>query len=122
MKPNFEIIKLNEQPWYVAEDNAEAREFASPRNSRAQKMSIAEIKIPAGVHIIEHHHEVMEEIYFVQSGSGIMNINGLDQKVEQGDTIVILPGERHSIRNNTNEDLYLIVSCTPPWTPECLKF
>src|SRR4051812_21262943 len=76
-KSTIEVVKLDQQPWYVAEDRAEAREFASPRNSRAQKMSIADIKVPPGVEIIEHHHLVMEEIYTVQSGSGIIAINGI---------------------------------------------
>lgn len=31
----FQIVTLDEQPWYEAEDKAIAREIASPRNSKA---------------------------------------------------------------------------------------
>jgi mannose-6-phosphate isomerase-like protein (cupin superfamily) len=32
---------------------------------------------------------------------------------------VIRPGARHSGRNNTAAELRLIVTRTPPWTPDC---
>ncbi len=118
----IEVVKLEEQTWYEAEDRAVAREIASPRNSRAQELSIADIKIPAGVSVRPHYHEVIEEIYFISDGSGIMFIDGKEKRVVKGDAIVVRPGERHSIRNDTEEELRLIVTCTPPWTPDCLIF
>lgn len=119
---DFEVVKLDEQPWYEADDKAVAREIASPRNSRAEKLSIADIIIPAGVKVKPHYHEVIEEIYFVSGGSGIMWLDGKEKKVVKGDAIVIQPGERHSIHNNTDQELRLIVTCTPAWTPDCLIF
>jgi mannose-6-phosphate isomerase-like protein (cupin superfamily) len=65
---------------------------------------------------------VIEEIYFVTAGEGIMTINGVDRKIETGDAVVIRPGERHSVRNPTAAELRLIVTCTPAWTPDCLIF
>ena len=118
----IEVVKLEEQEWHEADDRAVAREIASPRNSRAEKLSIADIIIPAGVKVKPHYHEVIEEIYFVSGGSGIMWLDGKEKKVVKGDAIVIRPGERHSIHNNTDEELRLIVTCTPAWTPDCLIF
>ena len=120
--PKIEVVTLDQQPWYTAEDRAVAREVVSPRNSRARQVSIADIIIPAGVTVKEHYHKVIEEIYFVTGGEGIMRINGVDQPVTKGQAIVIRPGERHSIRNATNADLHLLVTCTPAWTPDCLIF
>ena len=119
---DIEVVKLEEQAWYEADDKAVAREIASPRNSRAEKLSIADIIIPAGVKVKPHYHKEIEEIYFVSDGSGIMWLDGKEKKVVKGDAIVIKPGERHSIHNNTEEELRLIVTCTPPWTPESLIF
>ena len=118
----IEVVKLEEQAWYEADDKAVAREIASPRNSRAQEMSIADIIIPAGVKVKPHYHKVIEEIYFVSEGSGIMFLDGKEKKVVKGDAIVIRPGERHSIHNNTQDELRLVVTCTPAWTPDCLIF
>lgn len=119
---SIEVVRLGDQPWYVAEDRAEARELASPRNSRAQNLSIADIRIPAGVSVKPHRHLVIEEIYHVTSGSGVMWIDGAEKLLTEGDSVVIRPGERHAIRNHTGEELRLIVTCTPPWTPDCLVF
>lgn len=118
----IEIVHVNHQPWYTAEDKAVAREIASPRNSRAQQLSIADIIIPAGVTVKPHYHKVIEEIYFVSEGSGVMLLNGAERKVTKGDAVVIRPGERHSIRNDTTNELRLIVTCNPPWTPDCMVF
>ena len=118
----IEVVKLEEQTWYTADDKAVAREIASPRNSRAEKLSIADIIIPAGVKVKTHYHKVMEEVYFVSEGSGIMWVDGKEKKVVKGDAVVIKAGERHNIHNNTDEELRLIVTCTPPWTPDALIF
>ena len=120
--PKIEVVTLEQQPWYTAEDRAVAREVVSPRNSRARQVSIADIIIPAGVTVKEHYHKVIEEIYFVTGGEGIMRIDGVEQLVTKGQAVVIRPGERHSIRNATTADLHLLVTCTPAWTPDCLIF
>lgn len=117
-----EVVQIEKQPWYEAEDKAVAREIASPRNSRAQNLSIADIIIPAGVAVRPHYHRVIEEIYYVTAGSGIMTLDGREIRIGPGDAVVIRPGERHSVRNDTAAELRLIVTCTPPWTPDCLVF
>lgn len=118
----LEVIQVEKQPWYTAEDKAVAREIASPRNSRARQLSIADIIIPAGVAVRPHYHEVIEEIYYVTGGSGLMTVDGRSRRIGVGDAVVIRPGERHSVHNDTGAELRLIVTCTPPWTPDCLKF
>lgn len=120
--PPLEVIQVSTQPWYEAEDRAVAREIASPRNSRARQLSIADIIIPAGVSVKPHYHEVIEEIYYVIAGSGMMSVDGRTRRIGPGDAVVILPGERHSVANDTDSELRLIVTCNPPWTPESLKF
>jgi mannose-6-phosphate isomerase-like protein (cupin superfamily) len=118
----IEVVKLDAQPWSTADDHAVARQIVSPQNSRARQVSIADIRIPAGVAVRPHYHKVIEEIYFVTGGSGIMVIDGREQRIGVGDAVVIRPGERHSVRNDTGADLRMIVTCTPAWTPDCLIF
>jgi len=118
----IEVVKLDQQPWSTADDHAVARQIVSPQNSRARQVSIADIRIPAGVAVRPHYHKVIEEIYFVTGGSGVMIINGREQRIGVGDAVVIRPGERHSVRNDTKDDLRMIVTCTPAWTPDCLIF
>ncbi len=118
----LEVIQIEEQSWHEADDRAVAREIASPRNSRAEKLSIADIIIPAGVKVRPHYHEVIEEIYYVTGSSGLMHVDGKERQIGVGDAVVIKPGERHFVHNTTTEELRLIVTCTPAWTPDCLIF
>ena len=118
----LEVIHLEDQHWHTADDRAVAREIASPRNSRADKLSIADIIIPAGGKVRAHYHEVIEEIYYVTGGSGLMHVAGKERQIGVGDAVVIKPGERHFVHNNTAAELRLIVTCTPAWTPDCLIF
>ena len=118
---SVEVVKLEDQPWYHAEDKAVAREIISPRNSSVESMSIAEIKIPVGVEIVPHHH-VIEEVYHVVSGTGLMMVEDELQQLVPGDTVVIAADEWHNIKNNGDEELLLVVTCVPAWAPEHLKF
>ena len=120
--PGVEVVRIDDQPWSTSADNAVARQIVSPSNSSARQVSIADIRIPAGVAVRTHYHKVIEEIYFVTGGSGIMTINGHDRRIGVGDAVVIRPGERHTVRNDTQADLRMIVTCTPAWTPDCLIF
>jgi mannose-6-phosphate isomerase-like protein (cupin superfamily) len=117
----LQIVTLADQPWYEAEDRAVAREIASPRNSKLKSMSIAEIKIPAGVEVVPHHH-VMEEVYYIVAGEGTMMVEDEEAIVKAGQSVVIAPHQWHNIRNHTDTELRLIVTCVPAWAPEFLEF
>lgn len=119
--PALQIVTLANQPWYEAEDKALAREIASPRNSKLKELSIAEIVIPAGVEVVPHHH-VMEEVYYLLEGSGIMMVDGETTRVSAGQSVVIAPHQWHSIKNDSDQDIRMIVTCTPAWAPERLIF
>ncbi len=59
----------------------------------------------------------------VTGGSGLMcDVAGKERRIGKGDAVVIRPGERHFVHNDTDEELRLIVTCTPAWTPDCLIF
>jgi len=117
----LQIITVDEQPWYEAEDKAVAREIASPRNSRAERLSIAEIIIPPGVEVVPHHH-IMEEIYYIVDGEGMMMVEDVTALVRKGQSVIIAPHQWHNIRNHTDQELRLIVTCAPAWAPEHLIF
>lgn len=117
----LDIVDLEAQPWYEASDRAVAREIASPRNSGAEKMSIADIRIPAGVSVKPHYHD-WEEVYYVTAGHGMMHVDGVTEELHAGQAVVIPPNAWHHIANPTDADLRLIVVCAPPWHAEGLKY
>lgn len=116
-----ERIAVDLQPWYVAEDRAIARELISPRNSRAESMSIAEIVVPPGVEVSPHHH-MMEEVYHVLEGEGVVMVEDELTVVKAGDSVVIRPHEWHNVRNEGEIPLRMYVTCAPAWAPEHLMF
>jgi mannose-6-phosphate isomerase-like protein (cupin superfamily) len=120
-KAEIEVIAIDDQPWYVAEDRAVARELISPRNSSAARMSIAEIIVPEGVIVTPHHH-VMEEVYHIVEGEGLVMIEDEVTRVRAGDSVVIAPHQWHNIRNDGEAEIRMLVTCVPAWAPEHLIF
>jgi len=64
---------------------------------------------------IEAHVDPMEEIYFVLSGSGKMHVNEDSRQVHPGDATWIPAGSSHSLLNNGDEDLVILVVASPNW-------
>ncbi|BDU50265.1 cupin domain-containing protein [Haliovirga abyssi] len=55
-----------------------------------------------------HQHINDEEIYYILTGKGIVNDNGIEKEVEAGDMIYTKQGEFHSIKNIGDELLEFI--------------
>jgi len=114
----MEVINRSAVAEFVGPDGATIRELAASRNSSARKQSLAEATIPVGGTVTLHYHKVTEELYYIVSGSGLMTIEDEVKEVGPGDTIVIVPGQRHKIANNGKVPLVLLASCSPQWSAE----
>jgi mannose-6-phosphate isomerase-like protein (cupin superfamily) len=109
-------VKRNQVQPFCDDDGAIIRELAAPSNSALQRLSVAEIVIKAGQGTSVHHHNEIEEVYYIVRGSGVTHLNGRPQQVGPGDTIIILPGTRHQLQNTGHNDLLMIVICAPPFS------
>jgi mannose-6-phosphate isomerase-like protein (cupin superfamily) len=114
----MEIIHRRRSKEFVAQDEAVVRELVSPRNSSLKNQSIAEVTIPIGRTIREHYHKKIEEVYSIMSGMGEMSIDGETEIVGKGDSIVILPEQRHKMTCIGDEDLVMFVTCSPSHTDD----
>jgi mannose-6-phosphate isomerase-like protein (cupin superfamily) len=114
----MEVINRNVVPAFVGPDGGIIRELAASRNSSARKQSLAEATIPVGESVTEHYHKVTEEFYYILSGTGLMKIADEVREVGPGDTVVILPEQKHKITNNGQVPLVLLACCSPEWTAE----
>lgn len=114
----MEVINRSAVAAFVGPDGATIRELAASRNSSAQKQSLAEAAIPVGGTVTLHYHKVTEELYYILSGTGLMTIEGEVKEVGPGDTIVIVPGQRHKIANNGQIPLVLLACCSPQWSAD----
>jgi mannose-6-phosphate isomerase-like protein (cupin superfamily) len=59
---------------------------------------------------IGYHLQKDDEIYYIISGTGIMNMNGESFAVKAGDAILTRPGSSHDLQQTGNEDLAIIIN------------
>jgi mannose-6-phosphate isomerase-like protein (cupin superfamily) len=107
---------LRDVPLYVGPDGAHVRELAGLSSGMASH-SLAHITHPAGTASAAHHHSVADEVYFVSAGHGQMRINATQIAIGPGDIVEIHPGQVHKVWCDGPEDLELIVTCAPAYTP-----
>lgn len=58
---------------------------------------------------IGYHLQKEDEIYYVISGNGTMQMNGRNFIVKPGDAILTRPGSSHSIAPNKDNDLVILI-------------
>ena len=114
----MEIINCHKQEPFKTKDGSEIRKVLEPSNSSVKNQSLAEATIPPGESTDKHSHPKSEEIYYILSGNGTMQIEDETHDVEPHDGIAILPGKRHKLTNTGKTPLVLLCSCSPPYSHE----
>jgi mannose-6-phosphate isomerase-like protein (cupin superfamily) len=83
-------------------------------------LSIARARVEPGVTTAWHKLIGTAERYLIVSGTGRMEIEGVDaQDVSKGDVVSIPPHSPQRITNTGSENLIFFAICTPRFTPEC---
>lgn len=59
---------------------------------------------------IGYHLQEKQEIYYIISGSGELNMNGKVIPVTAGDAILTMPGNSHGLKPSGNEDLAVLIT------------
>ena len=59
---------------------------------------------------IGYHLQKEDEVYYILSGTGIMQMNGKEFPVKAGDGILTRPGSSHGLKQTGNEDLVLMIN------------
>jgi len=103
----------------VADHGEIIRELAGPSHSPLTRHSLAEVILPPGKGSLPHYHPGVEEVYYLLQGEAEMEVDGQVEMVEPGDVVVIPPGANHHIRNLSDKEVILLVTCAPAWTPGC---
>ena len=108
-------VNIEECPQFVTKDTSRIREILAPRNSLLEAQSLAEATVAVGGATDEHYPATSEEIYYIVSGSGEMEVEGERFAVKEGDAIALLPGEKHKIWNRGDSELVFLCMCVPPY-------
>jgi mannose-6-phosphate isomerase-like protein (cupin superfamily) len=82
--------------------------FNLPRaETSVAPFTLAHIRVPPGVTTAEDCHEV-REIWLVQSGSGILTLDGVPIRVDEGDSLYYESYRRHQLHNDGNEPVEIV--------------
>lgn len=98
---------------YVTKDSSIIKEIFHPDNSKVKSQSLALAVVSAGKATLLHSHRISEEIYFVLEGEGIISLDGKESRIKKHDSILIMPGKKHFVRNTGHIDLKFLCSCSP---------
>jgi mannose-6-phosphate isomerase-like protein (cupin superfamily) len=68
-----------------------------------------------GEGIGEEVHKTIDQFFRFEKGEGIVSIDGVNQKVVNGDAVIVPAGARHNVINTSKtEDLKLYTIYSPP--------
>lgn len=108
----------------LIKSRAQASGFNTPHGSQITPLidrttsgisqcSLAEELLPPGHTVPAHHHEVLEEIYYILEGTGEMTVGGETRPVAAGDAIFIPTGNIHTLTNTGATTMRLLLICGP---------
>ena len=114
----MDVHNIERVPAFTTKDGSEIRELLAHRNSAISRQSLAEARLMPGQSTAPHYHVRTEEIYYILSGQGQMQIAGEALQVAKGDAIAIPPGHAHQITNTGDEPLVFLCCCAPAYEHE----
>jgi len=79
--------------------------------------SLALARVEAGVTTQLHRLDGICERYIVRKGEGVLEVDGVKQKLEVGDQFAIAAGAAQRIENTGGGDLEFYCLCTPRFFP-----
>jgi mannose-6-phosphate isomerase-like protein (cupin superfamily) len=116
----MEIRNREDQIPFTTKDGSTIRSLLDLSNAPVVHQSLAEATLPAGGATERHYHKHSEEIYYLLSGSGLMEIDGVERMLKPGDAVLIPAGAWHQIR--ATEPLNFLCCCSPPYAHEDTYF
>lgn len=97
---------------------SEIRPLIDRTTSGIELCSLAEEVLPVGAAVGRHHHLETEEVYYILSGSGTMQVGDETRAVGSGDAIYIPRNHLHMLTNDGNEPMKLLLVCGPAYSRE----
>jgi len=110
------LSRYQEGVVYTTKDGSLIRELMHPSAHGNNAQSLAEATVKIGQTTFAHAHKVSEELYYILAGEGDMRLDDDWFKVVVGDTVAILPGQIHQIKNTGNGDLVFLCCCSPAYS------
>jgi len=110
MKAN--IIRQHPETEFYTDERCHITELSNTADD--PDVSIAQARVSPGITTRWHRLKDTVERYYIMSGEGIMELDGLEQQVVRaGDIVIIPPNCRQRISNNSDRELLFLAICSP---------
>lgn len=100
---------------YETLDGSLIHELVRPEREGSRNLSLAEATIAPDQTTHRHRHGQSEEIYYVLSGEGIIEVAARPVRVQPGAAVLIPVGAEHCATNTGNAPLRILCACSPPY-------
>ena len=101
-------VSLNAIPELgVSHNTAIRKQVMLQKGDLPHLIQFAQAKFAPGQVAAAHAHSDMHEVFFVESGQGVMVIDNEEHDLLPGVCIAVAPGETHEVRNTGTELLVL---------------
>ncbi|ARN73904.1 cupin domain-containing protein [Oceanicoccus sagamiensis] len=103
------ISSLDKLDWTEVSHNPRVQKKQILDNSVCPQLGqFAQAIFPPGETAPAHSHANMTEVFFVQSGRGIIIVEGKEIPLSPQTTVTVQPNESHEVINNSTEDLIVL--------------
>lgn len=111
------VANVNTTTAVTSASGTEVRALLDTTEKGQGRMSLAMETLRPGQHTDPHWHAHLEEIYYILTGRGRMEIGDEARKVQAGDAILIPINRAHCLYNS-GDDLVLLCATSPSWYPK----
>ncbi|MBC8128624.1 MAG: cupin domain-containing protein [Gloeobacteraceae cyanobacterium ES-bin-144] len=116
----MEIRNREAQVPFTTKDGSTIRSLLDMSNAPVRNQSLAEATLAEGVVTERHYHRLSEEFYYLLEGRGLIEVDGEECEIGQGDAVWIPAGAWHQIR--ALSFLKFLCCCSPPYSHEDTYF
>ncbi|OQY66452.1 hypothetical protein B6D29_02700 [Microgenomates bacterium UTCPR1] len=102
------LFNLKKIPFSIAHNDTRRKSILKVGQSLSDMQTINYVFMKHGQTMVKHRHSDCEEFYIFLKGKGTMKISDSTIPVSKNTSILITPGEVHSIENITTESLEFI--------------
>jgi len=103
------ITNLKDIPFSPVSHNPDIQKQVILNNQQLPPVTqFAQATFPPKAIAPAHHHDDMLEVFFVQSGEGVMTVNGVEHPLQAGSCISIEPKEVHELRNASDTEALVV--------------
>lgn len=108
-KNNMKLINLEKLKIEPAANNSKIKKKVYLEKDKIPGLQyLSEFQLKTGQLLTEKSHSDIFKIIKVEDGQGIIKIEGKVTKINQGDCIIIEPGDPHEFLNTGAQDLILL--------------